>query len=157
MESPNLIFPNKPYLNKVWRINNLYNIRTKNQGITRFKLNDLQINILRDIVGQKPIRHFTLKTRQVGLSTFWLIYWLDDTVFKEGVITGVVAHKEESVQHLMSIIKIAVETFPGGIEVKESNQTRITFPNNSAIMFSLEFRSIPLHNLHISEWCFCLI
>jgi hypothetical protein len=143
-------------LNKVWRINNLYKIRTKNQGVARFKLNDLQIKILHDIAGMKPVRHITLKTRQVGLSTFWEIYWLDDSWFQDGVITGIMAHKRESIEHLTSIVKIAMATFPGRkVEVVEENKTRISFPNNSSILFSLEFRSTPLHNLHISEWCFC--
>lgn len=156
MNQASLTFPTKNYLNKVWRINNLYKIRTKNQGVARFKLNDLQINILRDIQGMKPVRHITLKTRQVGLSTFWEIYWLDDTWFQDGVITGIMAHKRESIEHLTSIVKIAMASFPGRkVEVVEENKTRITFPNNSSILFSLEFRSTPLHNLHISEWCFC--
>lgn len=121
----------------------------------RFKLNDLQWKVVKDIQGQKPIRHISLKTRQVGLSTFWLIYWLDDCRFRDGIITGAMAHSLESIQHLASIVKIAMDSFPGGIEVSEHNKTRITFPNNSAFIFSLEFRSTPLHNLHISEWCFC--
>lgn len=156
MSQVSLTFPTKNYLNKVWRINNLYKIRTKNQGIARFKLNDLQIKILQDIQGMKPVRHITLKTRQVGLSTFWEIYWLDDAWFKDGVVTGIMAHKRESIEHLTSIVKIAMANFPGQkVEVIEENKTRITFPNNSSILFSLEFRSTPLHNLHISEWCFC--
>lgn len=155
MNQESLTLPREPYLNKVWRINNLFKIRSKDKGITRFKLNPLQIQILKDIQGQKPVRHFTLKTRQVGLSTFWLIYWLDDCLFRPGIVTGVMAHKLESIQHLTSIISIAIDSFPKGIEVKERNKTRITFTNDSSIICSLEFRSTPLHNLHISEWCFC--
>lgn len=152
---PQITIPPNQYLNKVWRINNLYKIRTKDKGIQTFKLNPIQINVLKDIAGQKPVRHFSLKTRQVGLSTFWLIYWLDDTKFRDGVITGVMAHKLENISHLASIIKIAIESFPGGMEILEDNKTKISFPNNSEMIFSLEFRSVPLHNLHISEWCFC--
>lgn len=156
MTLASLTFPTENYSNKVWRINNLYRIKTKNEGIARFKLNDLQVKVLEDIVGQKPIRHITVKTRQVGISTFWEIYYLDDCLFREGINTGIMAHKSESIKALADIVRIALQSFPGKpVEVEEQNKTRITFPNQSSILFSLEFRSLPLHNLHISEWCLC--
>lgn len=141
----------------MWRLNNLYKIRTKNKGIVPFRFNTHQQQIAEEISHQNPIRHFTLKARQVGLSTFWLLWHLDDTMFKHGVVTGILAHKLESIQHLSSIVKIAIENFPGRpIKLIEDSRTRITFPDtNSTIIFSLEIRSSPLHNLHISEWCFC--
>jgi len=42
------------------------------------------------------------------------------------------------------------------VKYSEDNKTRISFAhNNSTILIDLEFRSTPLHNLHISEWGFC--
>lgn len=77
-------------------------------------------------------------------------------MFKPGIITGILAHKAESLSHLQSIVTTAISNFPGRkINLIEDNKTRITFPNQSTVLISLEFRSTPLKNLHISEWCFC--
>jgi hypothetical protein len=104
----------------------------------------------------KPIRHITLKSRQVGLSTLWILFWLDDTLFRPGVITGIMAHELDSLQHLASIVKFALDNMPFPVKLKEDNQKRISFGyNDSTILIDLEFRSTPLHNLHISEWAFC--
>jgi len=151
---------NQNQYDKIWRINNLYKIRTKERGIIPFKLNRIQKVILNEVKGMKPIRHTTLKSRQVGVSTLWLLWWLDDTMFRPGTITGILAHKLESLQHLTSIIDIAQHGFngPSGPPVKldEDNKTRRTFSKiNSSIFVSLEIRSTTVHNLHISEWMFC--
>ena len=138
----------------MWRLSNLYKIRTKDKGIIFFKPNPLQNKIITDIVGMSPVRHFTLKSRQVGLSTFWILYWLDDCLFNDARVTGILAHKAESIQYLSSIVRIALDGLHP-VQIVEDNKTRITFNNNSSILFSLEVRSIALHNLHISEWCLC--
>ena len=103
-----------------------------------------------------PIRHISLKSRQVGLSTLWILFWLDDTLFRPGVITGIMAHEMDSLQHLASIVKFALSNLPFQTKLTEDNQKRISFEHNhSTILIDLEFRSTPLHNLHISEWSFC--
>lgn len=103
-----------------------------------------------------PIRHITLKSRQVGLSTLWILYHLDTTIFKQGVITGIMAHEMDSLQHLASIVKFALSNLNYDVRLREDNQKRISFEHNdSTILIDLEFRSTPLHNLHISEWAFC--
>ena len=113
-----------PHEDKIWRLNNLYKIRSKT-GVQTFKLNDLQIKVLEDIRGQKPIRHITLKTRQVGLSTLWILYFLDDTLFRQGVISGLMAHRMDSLQHLSSIVKFALSNLSHPVKLTEDNKTRI--------------------------------
>ena len=104
----------------------------------------------------KPVRHITLKSRQIGLSTFWLLWWLDDCLFNEGKTTGILAHKVESINHLSNIIRTACQYFPDkNMGIVEDNKTRMSFTGNSSMLFSLEIRSTSLTNLHISEWCFC--
>lgn len=144
------------YDKKWWRLNNLYKIRTKERGIVTFRPNSIQKTILREVAGMKPIRHFALKSRQVGLSTLWLLYWLDDTIFRPATITGILAHKWESLTQLMSILKIGLSNFPQSqLPFEVDSKSRLSFKNNSTIFISLEIRSTTLHNLHISEWCFC--
>lgn len=143
---------------KLWRLQNLYKIRTKDRGIITFKLNSEQRLIARDIAGQSPIRHVSLKTRQVGISTFWLIYWLDDTIFSPGTITGVLSHERNSLGVLWNIIRIAHANMPSNIrpELDTDSKTKLGFKGRNSEMFvSLDIQSTALHNLHISEWALC--
>lgn len=150
--TPNNLLPHE---DKIWRLNNLYKIRSKT-GVRTFNLNPLQIKILEDIRGMRPIRHITLKPRQIGVSTLWILYYLDDTLFRQGVISGIMAHEMDSLQHLSAVVKFALDNLPSKVRVTEDNKTRISFAHNaSTILIDLEFRSTPLHNLHISEWAFC--
>ena len=141
---------------KIWRLTNLYKIRTKDRGIIKFKPNGIQTKIIDQIKNDKPIRHFTLKSRQVGISTLWLLWHLDDTLFHRGTITGILAHKWEALEQLSSIIRIALQNLPRPIQMDEENKSRWTIKGiNSTIFVSLEIRSTTIHNLHISEWAFC--
>lgn len=141
---------------KLQRIQTLYKIKDKNKQIIPFKLNTAQWQIVADIAHQHPIRHFTLKSRQVGVTTFWLIWNLDDCIFEDNVTTGILAHKWESLIHLWSIVDLAYNTFPEKLPLKKESAKAYEFAhNNSKIFISLSIRSIALHNLHISEWCFC--
>lgn len=119
-------------------------------------MNPAQWGIVGDIIGQQPIRHFSLKSRQVGVSTFWLLWWLDECIFEENVTTGILAHKWESLEHLWSIVELAYNTFSERLPLKKESAKMLEFAhNNSKIFISLSIRSIALHNLHISEWCWC--
>ncbi len=66
------------------------------------------------------------------------------------------AHRMDSLQHLSSIVKFALSNLQFPVKLSEDNKTRISFGHNaSTILIDLEFRSTPLHNLHISEWALC--
>lgn len=157
----NDIFVGK-YADKVWRIQNLYKIRDKNRRLTKLRLNPVQREIMGDIMpdylAKKGIRHFTLKPRQVGVSTFWMIWHLDDTLFNYNTITGVLAHKWDNIKTIMEIVKIAYENMPERLRppLGDNTKTALSFPTiNSKLFSGLSIRSTAVHNLHISEWCFC--
>jgi hypothetical protein len=142
--------------NKLWRIQRLYKIRTKDKRLTTMTLNPLQWRIYKAIRDMKPIRYFNLKYRQGGVSTFFLIWWLDDTIFCPNTTTGILSHKKDSLGYLMDIIRTAVNNMPDGLrpELGDDSKSMISFPKiNSRIMVALSVRSTALHNLHISEWC----
>lgn len=146
------------FRDKIWRLEHLYKIKDKNKKIVRMKLNGVQRLIAEDIKDQKPIRHFTLKFRQPGVSTFWLMYYLDDTIFHSNVTTGILSHQRESLNYLWDIIKLAFRYLPDRIKPRlgEESAKGLEFRNiNSKIFISLNVRSVGLHNLHISEWCYC--
>lgn len=143
---------------KLYRLNNFYKIRTKDRRLIPFQFNDIQRAILETTKDQKTLRQFYLKYRQGGVSTFWLLWWLDDTIFTPNTVTGVLAHKWDSLHHLWSIIEVAWANFPDEYRPPnaEISKSKIHFPTIHSEMFiSLSIRSIALNNLHISEWCFC--
>jgi hypothetical protein len=143
---------------KLYRLNNFYKIRTKDARLINFRFNTIQQRIYETFKNQSPIHQFYLKYRQGGVSTFWLLWWLDETIFTPNTVTGILAHKWESLHHLWNIIEIAWKNFPDQWRPQkaEPTKTRLAFPSiGSEIFISLSIRSIGLNNLHISEWCFC--
>jgi len=114
--------------------------------------------MLGDMKNMSPIRLFYLKSRQQGVSTWWLIWWLDDTLWTPNTVTGILAHKHDSLKILMEIIHTAIDYMPKEckFELADDNKESISFPHqNSKIFASLSIRSTGLHNLHVSEWCHC--
>lgn len=151
----------KNLANKRWRMENLYKIKPKKGGSIDLKFNGVQQNILREIASNNlikcPIRYYKIKARQQGVSTFWLIFWLDHTIFHKGQTTGILAHKNENLRYLMEIIRYAHQTMPDQLRPKlgDDSKTSLSFPDlNSKIFTSLSIRSTALQNLHISEMCF---
>jgi hypothetical protein len=143
---------------KLYRLQNFYLIKDKNKKLTKLKLNAIQIEMVEDVKGMNPVRYFVLKYRQGGVSTFWLLYWLDETIFNRNVTTGILSHKKESLDYLWDIVRLGINTMPKEIKPRfgDDNKSSISFPDiNSKIFVSLDIRSTALHNLHISEWAFC--
>ena len=144
--------------NKMYRMTHLYKIKDKRHNLVTFKFNNAQQQIVRSIQDQKPIRHFDLKARQEGVSTFWLLWWLDDTMWNLNTTTGILSHKWESLNHLWSIITLAYKNLPTDLRAplgEESKRSLYFKELESRIFISLSIRSTGLHNLHISEWCWC--
>lgn len=151
---------------KLWRLEHLYKIRDKKAGLVNLRLNNIQKAILTSIEDcldshgriVKPIRRFYLKYRQGGVSTFWLLFWLDDTLFSPNKITGVLADEKQGLDVLFEIIRLAHDNMPDAYrpEVGFDSKSMLTFPAiNSKIFVSLSIKSTALHNLHISEWAYC--
>lgn len=141
---------------KLWRLQNLYKIKDKQKRIINCKFNTAQWQIISDTIGQKPIRHFSLKSRQVGVTTLWMLYWLDECIFEENVTTGILAHKWESLDLIWDVVEVAYNNFPEKLPLKKESAKTLEFAhNNSKIFISLSIRSVGLHNLHVSEWCWC--
>lgn len=146
-----------PLGDKLWRISNLYKIRNKNKQLTYLKPNKIQLSIYESIKDKPLVRDYFLKYRQGGVSTWFLIWWLDDTLIKRNTITGILSHSRESLKYLWDIIRIAYTNLPDICREPTSkfNETELSFPRlNSKIFVSLGIRSTSVNNLHISEVCY---
>ena len=74
-----------------WRINNLYYITDKNNKKVLFQLNPAQKIFFRDM----HYRNIILKARQLGFTTFMMIFMLDAALFNDNTKCGVIAHSKD--------------------------------------------------------------
>ena len=140
---------------KLWRLNNLYFIINKDGYKTQFLMNYAQ-----HVVYAASIRHpriIILKSRQQGISTFWLISYEDDGIFNTDYNIGMLAQGLEEAGTLLTRSKLAWDNFPQAIKetfniyLVASNTKQMGFSNGSTIFIRTSFRSATLQRLHVSE------
>jgi hypothetical protein len=153
------------YLNRRWRLNHLYKIKTEEKSLEVFKFNEIQEELYRQCEAQnhQNIKIIIDKYRKGGVSTFWLIYYLDDTLWNPYTTTAILAHRRDDVQKLFRIVKTAYATCPPRLATKSGyvwvkpkafydNKNELTFNSiRSSIYVGLENRGDTINNLHISE------
>lgn len=141
---------------KLWRLNNLYTITDINANRIKFKMRFGQ-----HYVYAKSLEHarlIILKSRQQGISTLWLISYLDDVIFHTDIKAGLMAQGTDEAIDLLTKVKLAWEKFPQSIksflDVKKTydNRSEFAFSNGSVMYIRTSFRSATLQRLHISEF-----
>lgn len=150
------------FWNRWWRLEHFYKIQTKKAGgKTLLKLKPAQRLLQRYLMVWNWL--LVLKARQVGVSTFFLLFHLDRTLFTPNCNTCILAHKRESLVKLFRIIKIAYESCPDSFQLadgriwhkpkaKYDTKNELYFEGlDSRIYVALEVRSDTLHGLHVSE------
>ena len=147
--------------NLFWRLQNIYKIRTKDSRNSRLLFNPHQKQISSFIKSRldnnEPIRLFNLKARQVGLTTFYALFYLDYAIFHKNRHVAILAHSRESLGYIWRIVRYAHASMPDSLRPRLLDDSKImmSFPNGSSMFVSLAIRSIALHGLHISEYAFC--
>lgn len=100
--------------------------------------------------------NIVLKARQLGISTYICLLYLDRCLFNKDVSAGIIAHTQEDGQQLFRRIKYAYDNLPEAIKdhVKADNDTSqmLKFSNGSSIRVGTSLRSSTLQYLHISEF-----
>lgn len=170
MRAPNVIKADARLFDREWRLQNLYKIRDENRRLVKLDFDKFPIQRkLFDYAKKKRfrgLRPLIPKGRKTGVSTFWLIFYLDDTIFNENTTSGIIAHHHKDVKKLFNIVKLGYRTCPDQIEL--SNGKTWTKPKantesvdelrfddlNSAIYVGIESRGETNNNLHISEAAF---
>ena len=150
--------------NKHWRLNHLYKIVDKKWATITFKFNKAQ-----EELHQKQIetnRLIILKARQLWISTYKLIEWLDRSIFKKNQTCIITAHKLDKLKDLFAKVKFAYDNLPESIQLKDwkiwkkpqafyNSANELYFKeNNSKIQVSLDSRSWTPTFLHITELAF---
>ena len=150
---------NKNIFSKEWRLNNLYTIRDK-LGVKRIlKLNNAQKKILQ----YKHNRKIILKSRQQGISTFYLAYNLDDCLVIPGYNAGIQSYGQDEAEKLATRAKLMwdeldedAKTFIGlttigkPLELVKCN-SKVMEWNNGSVLKIGNFRGDTLQSLHVSE------
>jgi hypothetical protein len=140
---------------KIWRLNNLYYITDKFGDRVRFNMNRAQFTVYSYLL-QHP-RLLILKSRQQGISTFWLVSFFDDSIFRSYLNCGLMAQGTDEASKLLERTKFLWDNFDPhvleflGRKLAKDNTKEIGFNNHSSLFIRTSFRSATLHRLHISE------
>jgi len=135
-----------------WRINNLYSIIDKHGRKVKFQLNWAQEQLYREMWYCNVI----LKARQLGISTFICLLFLDRCLFNDNKAAGVIAHTREDAEYLFKRIKYAYDNLPKELkDIKKStvdSARELVFSNGSSFRVGTSMRGSTLQYLHISEF-----
>lgn len=140
---------------KLWRLNNLYTIIDKKGDRVRFRMNYAQLLVYKFMLHHP--RLLILKSRQQGISTFFLICFMDDAIFVPNLSIGMMAQGESEASTLLRRVKLAWGELSGSIKAMlkvalvKDNTKELGITNDSTIFIRTSFRSTTLQRLHISE------
>lgn len=139
---------NDPY----WRLNHLYWIIDKAGNKELFKLNWAQEKLYHEMWYCNLI----LKARQLGISTFVCLLFLDRCLFNSNQHAGIIAHTREDAEMLFRRVKFAYDSLPIEIKVlrpaNTDNARELQLSNGSTLRVGTSMRSSTLQYLHISEF-----
>lgn len=136
----------------LWRINHLYKIVDKSGKKITFKLNWAQEQLYNDVWYCNII----LKARQLGISTFICLLFLDRCLFNPNLSAGIIAHTKDDAEALFRRVKIAYDSLPQVfkdlVPADTDTAQMIKFSNGSNIRVGTSLRSSTFQYLHISEF-----
>ena len=140
---------------KLWRLNNIYKVINKDGEPVVFRMNYAQHRVY--AATRKHARVVILKSRQQGISTFWLVSFFDDAVFCPFLTLGLMAQGNDEATTLLERVKFLwdnlndnVKSFLG-LRLTKDNTKEFGFSNDSKMFIRVSFRSATLQRLHISE------
>ncbi len=126
--------------NKLWRMNNLYWITTKDGTKEVFTMNKAQKHFFDNYLQKDNLyyRHIILKSRQLGFTTFIDLWILDEILFnpnREGLI---IAHKVQDAKEIFDRkIDFAVKNF-----MEDLKNSLFKISRNSAKKIQVEFTEV---------------
>ena len=138
--------------NPLWRLNNLYYIVDKRGRKVQFSLNWAQ----KELYDNMWYCNVILKARQLCMSTFVCLLFLDRCLFNSNMSAGIIAHTLEDAQQMFRRVKFAYDNLPDSLKDKitaENDTTNmLKFSNGSTIRVGTSLRSSTFQYLHISEF-----
>ena len=162
-------------LDQMWRVQNLYPIRNKQGQLVPFSLNIHQTKIIKRVMHNISKGDYSpiviLKARQVGISTLFAIWFLDDALWYEGKRCVIQSQKIETMHDIFAICRTAYQ-FMYDFNITDkmpANQNKLNIFKSFAddkqgkisvkelgsfIESKLEVRSMSVNRMHFSEYSF---
>lgn len=136
-----------------WRLNNLYYIKDKRGVKVKFNPNWAQ----QDLYDNLHYYNVILKARQLGFTTFIMLYFLDACLFNSNHSAGVIAHTQNDAIDLFdNKIKFAYDNLPEWLKEQRpatsDSARKLAFSNGSQIYTGTSLRSGTLQKLLVSEY-----
>lgn len=135
-----------------WRLNNLYYIKDKSGNKVLFKPNWAQQQLL------KPhYLNIILKARQLGVTTFHSLLFLDTCLFNSYINAGIIADNKDNAKEIfVDKVKFAYDNLPDWLKslvvAYRDNVNELRFNNGSVFRVGTSMRSGTLQLLHITEY-----
>ncbi len=137
---------------KTYRMDNLYRIVTRDGDNIPFRMNPVQ----RDVFNSIHKRNLILKARQLGMSTFAVLYLLDETLFNFNTSAGIVSYSLEHAQHIFKrIIGHALDFMPSEVKplgINNRSAREISFNNGSYLRVDTTLRGGAYQLVLVSEF-----
>jgi hypothetical protein len=138
--------------NKLWRMSNLYYIKDKSGNKVLFTPNWAQLALM------KPhYLNIILKARQLGVTTFHALLFLDTCLFNHNVNAAIIADTKPNAKEIfIDKVKFAYDCLPDWLKqmtpAKRDNVNELRFENGSVFRVGTSLRSGTLQLLHITEF-----
>ena len=150
----NEYIPTQPELNdKLWRLTHLYYITNKAGEEILFDLNWAQ----KELFYKEWHQMLVLKARQLGVTTYFSINFLDDCFWHDNTHAGIIAHRKEDAEDIFKKkVKYAYDRMPAWTRTFNSatndRSGELAFENGSSYRVSTGFRSGTYQRLLVSEF-----
>lgn len=150
------VFEQRYLSSKLWRLNNIYTVIDKSGVPVIFRM-----NLAQHIVYAKSRQHpriIILKSRQQGISTFWLVSYFDDAIMCSHLHIGLMAQGTDEASTLLERVKFLWESLDEDVKgfsntsLCKDNAKAFSFTNGSTMFIRVSFRSTTLQRLHVSEF-----
>ena len=143
----------KELSDKLWRLTHLYYITDKSGTQVQFNLNWAQVQLYERMWHQMLV----LKARQLGVTTFFAINFLDDCFWYNNTASGIIAHRKEDAEDIFKKkVKYAYDRMPQWTRAFNSatndRSGELAFENGSSYRVSTGFRSGTYQRLLVSEF-----
>lgn len=135
-----------------WRLRNLYKIKDKYGNIVLFEPNWAQCLL------QKPhYLNIILKARQLGITTYHALLFLDTCLFNHNVNAAIVADSKPVAREIfIDKVKFAYDNLPQFVRdmcpAHRDNANEMRFSNGSVFRVATSLRGGTLQLLHITEF-----
>ena len=139
-------------MNQQWRLNNLYKIKDKEGNVISFEPNWAQNTLL-----FPHNLNIVLKARQLGITTFHALLFLDYCLFQPNTNAAIVADNKDVAREIfVDKVKFAYDNLPQFVRdmchAYRDNVHEMRFANGSVFRVATSLRGGTIQLLHITEF-----